>query len=169
MAKKSKTNARKKAQAARAQTVSAQPAMSRRRMLSLARNGAIGVGVLGAVGYVGAGWYGDYLQEHDLTRIGQGKPAVVQIHDPQCAVCLALQHETRTAMKQFDEDDMLYLVADIKQAEGQAFAAQHNVSHVTLVLLDGQGQMVDVLRGSKSEAELAPLLKAHFRAHRSRG
>ena len=162
MAKASKTNKRKQAQAAKAAPAAG---MTRRDMLKLGRNGAIGVAVLGGAGYVSAGWYQEFLAEHDLTRLGQGKPAVVQVHDPQCPICLALQHETREAMKQFGECDLLYLVADIKQENGAAFAAKHNVPHVTLLLLDGQGEVTQVLRGPRQQAELETILAVHFETY----
>lgn len=165
MAKTSKTNKRKKAQAAKVEAAPAEPMMTRRNMLGLARNGAIGVVLLGGAGYVGKGWYEDWKAEHDLTRIGQGKPSVVQVHDPQCPTCTALQGETRAAMRQFGECDLLYLVADIKQEKGAAFAAKHNVPHVTLILMDGAGEVTQILRGMRYSDELETILALHFEAH----
>ena len=54
----------------------------------------------------GGGWYlvdevMATISEQDLTKIGNGIPSVVQIHDPQCSRCIALQNETRKAMKAF--------------------------------------------------------------------
>ena len=165
MAKNTRTNKRKQAQAAKAEVAPAAPVMTRRNVLRWGRNGAIAAVVIGGAGYVGTGWYREYLAEHDLTRLGQGKPAVVQVHDPQCPICLALQHETRAAMKQFGECDFLYLVADIKQEKGAAFAARHNVPHVTLLLLDGEGAVKQVLRGPRQQAELATILATHFETY----
>lgn len=164
MAKQSKTNARKKRQAEVAEA-SAPKGMSRRGVLRLAGFGVVGAGVAAAVGYAGVGMYAQYMQEHDLAQIGKGKPAVVQVHDPKCPTCTALQRQTRAAMKQFGECDLLYLVADITQPEGQVFARRHNVPHVTLVLLDAQGQAVQVLSGMRQRAELEPILAAHFAAY----
>jgi len=165
MAKKAKTNQRKKAQAAKVQAAPPEPVLSRRNMLGLARNGAIGAVLLAGGGYAGTRMFGAYKAEHDLSRIGQGKPVVVQVHDPQCPTCTALQRETRKAMKQFGECDLLYLVADIKQPEGQVFAGKHNVPHVTLVLLDGQGKVTQVLSGMRYRDELRTVLAGHFEAH----
>ena len=165
MAKKSKTNKRKKVQAAKAEAAPAEPMVTRRNVLGLARNGAIGVAALAGLGYVGNNWFQAWAAEHDLTRIGQGKPTVVQVHDPQCPTCIALQGETRTAMKQFGECDLLYLVADIKQESGAAFAAKHNVPHVTLILMDGEGEVTQVLRGMRYSDELETILAVHFETH----
>lgn len=165
MAKQTKTNSRKKAQMTRAQAAPVASKMTRRNVFNLARNGAIGAVVLAGAGYGGTRWFQSYVDEHDLTRIGQGKPVVVQIHDPQCPICTSLQRETRNAMKQFDEGDLLYLVADIKQPEGAAFAGKHNVPHVTLILMDGQGAVTQVLRGMRYRDELRTILAGHFEAH----
>ncbi|MGC1497894.1 MAG: hypothetical protein WA790_18970 [Sulfitobacter sp.] len=167
MAKKSKTNQRKQAQAAKSKVVDAVP-MTRRDVLRYGRNAAIGVAAVAGLGYVARGWFQDFQAEHDLTQIGQGKPAVVQVHDPQCPTCTALQRETRVAMEQFGECDLLYLVADIKQAKGAEFAALHNVPHVTLILFDGKGEVSQVLRGMRQRDELRTILAGHFEAHGSK-
>ncbi len=167
MAKKSKTKQRKQAQAVKAQTVEVTP-MTRRDLLRYGRNSVIGVAALTGFGYLARGWFQDFQAEHDLTQIGQGKPAVVQVHDPQCPTCTALQRETRVAMEQFGECDLIYLVADIKQAEGAAFAAQYNVPHVTLILFDGTGEVSQVLRGMRQRDELRTILAGHFDAHGSK-
>lgn len=164
MAKASKTNARKRRQAEAAKTAPVE-GLSRRKMIRGAGFGALALIAGGGGGYAGVGMYRQYMREHDLAQIGQGKPTVVQVHDPQCPTCTALQRQTRRAMKQFGECDLLYLVADITQPEGQVFARRHNVPHVTLVLLDGAGQVVQVLSGMRQRAELEPILMAHFKAH----
>lgn len=162
MAKKPKVNQRKKRQAA---TEAVAKPVSRRSVLRLAGFSVVGAGAAVAAGYAGAGMFRQYAREHDLAQIGQGKPSVVQVHDPKCPTCTALQRQTRRAMKQFGECDLLYLVADITQPEGQIFARQHGVSHVTLVLLDGQGRAVQVLSGMRQRAELEPIFAAHFATH----
>lgn len=164
MRKKSKTNTRKKAQAEKAAVAPAQ-APNRRSVLKMAGGSAVGLLALGGAGYVGHGWYQDYTLEHDLTRIGQGKPVVVQVHDPTCTICTALQGETRAALRDFGECDMLYLIADIKQEAGFAFQAKHNVPHVTLVLFDGAGEVQQVLSGMRDSAELKTIFAGHFAAH----
>lgn len=105
--------------------------------------------------------YVRHVAEHDLARIGKGKPAVVQVHDPQCPTCTALQRETRRALKAFGECDMIYLVADLTQPEGQVFARRHGARHVTLVLLDGAGEVRQVLEGMRQSPELRAAFEAH--------
>lgn len=164
MAKNSKTNLRKRRQAERAQAAPPE-GVSRRRLIGLGALGLVGVGAATAGGFAGVGMYTQYIREHDLTQIGQGKPAVVQVHDPQCPTCTALQRQTRRALRQFGECDLLYLVADINLPEGQMFARRHSVGNVTLVLLDGKGEMVQVLAGLRQRSALEPIFAAHVAAH----
>jgi hypothetical protein len=73
----------------------------------------LGYGVAGFAVLCGAGVWGmRHAQaieaEHDLSRLRRGVPAVVQVHDPQCPVCQALQRQTRKALRPFGEDQILY-------------------------------------------------------------
>lgn len=159
MAKKSK---RKQAQKARQDAAAAQPEVKRRDMLKLLRNGAIGAVAVGVGGYFTLRSVRALAHEYDLSRVGQGKPSVVQVHNPQCPTCNALQRETRQAMEQFGECDLVYLVADITTPDGGAFANFHRVPHVTLLLFDGEGQLQQTLQGMRDREELEPILVGHF-------
>ncbi len=115
-------------------------------------------GALAAVLAAG-GWYAiDYVVgtvgELDLTKIGNGTPTIVQIHDPNCPRCVELQGETRDALGNFDDDELQYLVANIRSEEGRAFAQDQGVGHVTLLLFDGKGQRTNVLVGNNSSESL---------------
>ncbi len=94
------------------------------------------------------------MHEHDLSRVGNGRPTVVQIHDPQCSLCLALQTETRKALKMLDDDALDYVVANIRSEKGQTFANRYGVQHVTLLLFDGRGELQDVLQGQRGSYQL---------------
>lgn len=138
---------------------------SRRDLLKKVRNGGLLALVAG-----GGGWYlvqdvRATIREHDLTQIGNGIPSVVQIHDPQCPQCLALQSETRDAMAAFDDGELQYLIADISRQDGRQLAAAHDVNHVTLLLFDAQGNRRDVLVGHNTSAYLEEI----FRRHAARG
>lgn len=131
-------------------TSSNKRARSRRDFLQNLGYGAVGLGVVG-----GGGWYfistvQAGIAEQDLSRLGNGIPTVVQIHDPQCPRCRALQREAREALSELDSDEIQYLVANIRQPEGRALAAEHGVSHVTLLLFDGSGTRRGVLVGESS-------------------
>ena len=102
------------------------------------------------------------MGEQNLGKIGNGTPAVVQIHDPNCSMCATLMQEARTAMKSFDDGELQYLVANIKSDEGRTLAAQHGVPHVTLLLFDGQGNMHQAIRGIKDSTYLTNAFKRHL-------
>lgn len=160
MAKSTKS---RKSKSKKTTEVKASVTSSRRDMLKLIRNGAIGTVAIAGIGYFGFGSYQAYAAEHDLGRVGQGKPVVVQIHDPQCPVCAALQKEARKAVKSLDKD-MVFLVADITTDAGRQFAVRYGVGHVTLLLFDGDGERKETLQGPRQSEELTPIFKAHLDA-----
>lgn len=99
-------------------------------------------------------------REHDLSRIGNGIPAVVQVHDPGCPSCLALQREARVAMQNFDGENLQYLVANLSTPEGRKLADRYGVGRVTLLLMDGTGKRLQTLTG---EADSDVLVSAFER------
>jgi len=100
-------------------------------------------------------------REHDLTRIGNGVPAIVQIHDPGCSVCAALQKEARAAASGFEDDELQFLVANIKDARGSKLAADNGVPHITLLFFDGKGKRHEIMRGPNDRSVLEPAFR-HF-------
>ncbi|MEM7240433.1 MAG: hypothetical protein AAF501_21740 [Pseudomonadota bacterium] len=136
-------------------------ARSRRDVLRLAQTAGIGALVLGGIGYYSVTSVMATHAELDLSRVGQGTPTVVQIHDPQCRQCQMLQAEAREAMSAFDEADLTYLVANIRTASGRRLASQHGVGHVTLLLFDGRGELRDTIHGVTDSA----ILEAQFVRH----
>ncbi len=132
----------------------------RRDVLKLLRNGAVGTAALGGVGWWAVTGIRATAAEMDLSRIGSGKPTIVQIHDPQCAMCTELQRETRAALSCFGECDIQYLVASIRTEDGAQFAASLGLPHVTLVLMDGTGGVQEVLQGVRSREQLKPYFES---------
>ena len=135
---------------------------SRRNLLRTIGGGAV---VTAAAG--GAGWYlvGEVqatIREGNLSRIGNGIPTVVQIHDPQCPRCAALQREARRAVSAFGEDELQFVVANIRTAEGSALARAHRVGHVTLLLFDGAGERSGTLVGNNSSDYLEEVFRRHI-------
>lgn len=131
----------------------AKPVSRRVLMRSVASWGLL-AGAVGGIGYWTAGSVRATIAEQDLSRIGDGTPTVVQVHDPQCNLCLALQVETRAALERFEADALNYVVANVKTDAGRRFAATQNVGHVTLVLFDAGGRRRETLQGPRSSAEL---------------
>ena len=135
---------------------------SRRDILRRIGGGAAVVAALG-----GAGWYlveevQATIREGDLSRIGNGIPTVVQIHDPQCSRCAALQREARRAMSGFGDDELQFVVANIRTSEGSALARANGVGHVTLLLFDGNGKRNGTLVGNNSSDYLEEIFRRHI-------
>lgn len=158
-----RTNKRKQQQKQTASTSPA-PQMSRRDVLTWAGAGILGLGVVGG----GTAWavtsFKRSVQERDLSRLGQGVPSIVQVHDPQCPICNALQRETRKALSNMEGEKPVYLIADITQTPGAVFAQVQAVPHVTLLLFDAQGNRVETLSGSRTRDQLMPVFERLMRA-----
>lgn len=163
MKKQRKSVSAKKKTAPAGQMQTAQP--SRRQMLLYLRNGAIGVAALSVGGWGAAHAYQTHTERHDLSVIGNGIATVVQIHDPQCPTCRALQKETLRAARSFDDDVLQVRVANIRTAEGRAMADRYGVPHVTLLLFDGAGEMQDILSGPNNRQFLRAQFSAHIARH----
>lgn len=118
-----------------------------------------GAAIVGIGGWYFAGRVMAGIDEADLSKLGNGRPAIVQIHDPQCPSCRALQRQARLALEAFAEDDFEYLVANIATPEGRAFADRHGVGHVTLMLFDHRGRVRDVIQGQRTSEALVPAFK----------
>ncbi|NNE23807.1 MAG: hypothetical protein HKN11_14475 [Rhizobiales bacterium] len=135
---------------------------SRRSVLAAVRNWGLLAGLAAAGSWYLAGHVSATIAEHDLSRIGNGIPAVVQIHDPQCPRCLALQRQTRDALEAFEDGQLQYLIADITNARGRELASAHGVRHITLLLFDGAGVRRSILAGPNTSANLAHAFRSHL-------
>lgn len=154
--KKQRKNSNRKAKRASAASSApaAQDGTDRRGFLRLLRNVTIGSALLGGTGYVFAQNVLNTMHEHDLDRVGNGRSTIVQIHDPQCSMCLALQRETRKALEMLQSDDIDYVVANIRTEKGRNFATRYGAQHVTLLLFDEEGALQDILQGQRGSHQL---------------
>ena len=157
--KKSKRN--RPNQKAKRKAAATPPEPAKRNFLSLAMKGAIGLGVTSVAGVFAVRSVQASLHERDLTRLSDGKLTVVQIHDPSCSMCNTLQKATRAALDCFGECEIQYLVADIKTEDGQIFASQYGVPHVTLMLFDKDARHTATYNGVRETEELKRLFTAH--------
>lgn len=115
----------------------------------------------GVVGSGLAAFKYSYDISHDLSVVGKGIPAIVQIHDTSCALCNQLRSNTDSAIKAFG-DRLLYRIADISTPEGRRLQRRHDVPHVTLLLFDGEGELRNVLTGVKSDEVLQRAFEIHL-------
>jgi hypothetical protein len=136
---------------------------SRREFFATLSNAALVTAATGGVGWYFIDEVCATTREHDLTRIGNGIPAVVQIHDPECSHCRALQSETRDALSNFKENELQYLVANIRLDKGRQLANTHGVGHVTLLLFDGKGNRRRILAGQNTSDFLVGAFRSHLR------
>lgn len=97
--------------------------------------------------------------EHDLSVIGNGKPTVVQIHDPGCQLCRRLQGNVNQVKPDFKEK-VQFKTANIKTAKGAEFAKKYNVPHVTLLLFNRNGRHVNTIRGVQSKEVITEAVTA---------
>ncbi len=132
----------------------ASPTTRRAMLRNIVAFGAVGVAVAGGVGFLAHGVMAS-VAEADLDVIGQGVPVIVQIHDPSCPDCTRLQREARAAMRNFNDDQLLYRVANLTTEKGARFAAGHGQGRVTLILLNAQGRRVQVVNGVHDRQSLA--------------
>ncbi|MEL6999501.1 MAG: thioredoxin family protein [Pseudomonadota bacterium] len=161
---KRKSNASRKS-AATPPVAAKKKKMSRREALGLAKFLGVGAAVLG-----GGGWYFTTrvmagISEGNLSKIGDGMPAIVQVHDPQCPDCRALQRAARQAMEQMEGAEFHYLVASLDTPQGRQLAQDNGVGRVTLLLYDGNGRVRSVIRGRRSADALVEAFDRHLRRY----
>jgi len=154
MKKQNRSNKRKQRSRTPPQEQSAAENAGRRRFLGISGNAAIGLVAIAGGGFFVVQHVQGAIHEHDLSRVHNGTPTVVQVHDPQCPLCRALQRETRQALGRFDDGEIDYVIANIRSAEGRDFAARHDVPHVTLLLFDAAGKHTGTLRGQQQSETL---------------
>ncbi|MEM1299123.1 MAG: hypothetical protein AAGH68_07555 [Pseudomonadota bacterium] len=156
MARKTgKSGTRKKGYSTTARTPAHKPQkLSRREMLGLARFGVLGAAVVGGGGYYLVSNIIADAAETDLSKVGNGLPTIVQVHDPACPDCRALQNSAREALEAFEDTELQYLVANLQSAEGRQFANRYGAGRVTLLLFDATGEMRDVVQGRTSSQVL---------------
>ncbi len=158
--KPKRTGGKKTGAAADSTTTSG--ATGRRNFLATLRNGALVAAVAGGGGWLLIQHVSATIAEHDLSVIGNGIPSVVQIHDPQCSRCVALQREARSAMAAFDDGDLQFLVANIRNGSGRRLADAHGVGNVTLLLFDGKGKRRNTLVGPSTSEFLQQAFRRHI-------
>jgi hypothetical protein len=93
----------------------------------------------------------------ELTRIGQGKPALVLAYDIQSMggmAVMGMMDDLRGAYA----DRIAFLVAPLGAPNGQAFGQQHDAVNGTVVLFSASGAAVDKLHLPASTEELQQAL-----------
>jgi hypothetical protein len=89
----------------------------------------------------------------DLTRVGNGQPAAVLVHDPQYVASVELMEQLNRVRGDF-EPPLQFLVADVNVPLGQRFAEAHGAQFATLLLFDATGRRVGAYGNTASTEEL---------------
>lgn len=139
--------------------------LSRRDMLGNIAFSAAAVAAVGTGGYYLVSEVSASISEGDLSKIGNGTPTVVQIHDPSCGTCTALQREARDAVCSMEGDQIQFVVANLNKPEGRQLAARHGVGKITLLLFDGEGNRQSTITGLNSAENLKIAFQRHVRLH----
>jgi len=94
----------------------------------------------------------------DLTRIGQGRPAVVLAYDIQPAGGMEVM-AMLDVLRPTYRDRVQFLVAPLGAPNGQAFGQRHQAVSGTVVLFTEAGIPVRTLHGPANVAELQQALE----------
>ncbi len=98
---------------------------------------------------------------NDLTQVGNGKNIVVQVHDHDLVNSAGLM-ENLNKIRQEYKGRIEFVVADLKIAEGQAFATAYNVEAVTLVFFAPDGTPLGTVQGVQDLGTLRNTLNQVF-------
>lgn len=95
----------------------------------------------------------------DLSRIGQGRPALVLAYDPNYAGGGRVM-EIMNVIRDDYEDRMDFLVAHLGDARGEAFAEAHVVGDGSVLIFTADGSRAATLHRPQTERELRAALDA---------
>lgn len=94
----------------------------------------------------------------DLTRIGQGRPALVMLREVH-VMGGDLVMEYMSQIQDEFRDEVEFLVVHTGNPDGQTFAATHRVGDGSLVLFDGNGDVIGRVDRPAGSAELRQYLR----------
>ena len=97
----------------------------------------------------------------DLSKIGQGMPAAVLVHDKGSMGSLELMTLLNKVRPDY-ADEVEFIVVNINSKEGKMFREQYHIDGVVLVLFSQNGIKRGTLANSKDEAELRSELSKLF-------
>ncbi|MEM7208180.1 MAG: thioredoxin family protein [Pseudomonadota bacterium] len=136
-----------------------------RKPFKLTRRKFVSIGVFALVGVLAFFGVNAYIEKqevlHDLSAIGQGRPVLVQVHDPKCSMCQRLLSSVDRVMPDYPDVD--FRIANINVPSGNGFARRHSVGNVTLILFDARGNKVDTGIGFQSDDEVRSFLETNLK------
>lgn len=97
----------------------------------------------------------------DVSRIGQGRPAIVLVHDKESVLSFELMTLLGNVRGDY-EDRLEFLAVDTATAQGQDFMRRQRVDEGVLVLFAADGNRAAVLGGVRDEAALRAAFARHL-------
>ena len=97
----------------------------------------------------------------DLSKLGQGLPAVVLVHDKNSMGSLELMSLLNKVRPDYT-DKLEFIVVNINSKEGKIFREQQNIDGIVLVLFSHKGIKRGTLTNRKDEAGLRSELNKLF-------
>lgn len=87
----------------------------------------------------------------DLSRVGSSPLTVVAVHDLNLVASTKMM-ELLDRVEAACDDRVLFLVADVNNRTGRAFADTHGAQPATLLLFDSDERKIDTIMGTLDEA-----------------
>lgn len=97
----------------------------------------------------------------DLSRIGQGRAAIVLVHNKEAVYSLELMTMLNHVRSDY-EDRVEFLAVDSATDTGRRFAATHGVDDSLALLLGGDGARLAVIDNVRNENALRAAIDSHL-------
>jgi hypothetical protein len=97
----------------------------------------------------------------DLSRIGQGRAAVVLVHNKEAVYSLELMTLLNHVRRHY-EDRIEFLAVDSATDTGRRFAAAHGVDDSLALLLGGDGARIAIIDNVRDENALRAIIDRHL-------
>jgi hypothetical protein len=123
--------------------------------------GLLGLTLAGLVGAFILSRLPDGAYSTDLSRIGNGRPAVVLAQDSNYVGGMGVM-ELMNVVRTEHEGKIEFLVAPLGMTDARAFADQHAAGDGTVLLFAADGRAAGVLHHPRSAAELRAALAQAF-------
>lgn len=100
----------------------------------------------------------------DVSRIGQGRSAVVLVHDKESVLSLELMTLLNRVRSDY-EDRVEFLAVDTATDGGRRFAAAQGAGDSVLVLFGPDGTRLAVIGGVRDETAMRAAIEREFGLH----
>ena len=147
---------------ARKQQAKAERARIKRRS-RLIYVGAAVAGVLAAIVLLTAMNNRNERLAQDLSQLGEGVPAVVQVWDITCPICNQNKTNVERIDQDYSDDELLVRYVDMRTEEAVRFARRYTQnSRQTMLFFDGAGELTNIVTGPLEVNDLRILFDAQM-------